>query len=278
MKHPIIILLLLVLLNSSFGQHHKPVIQDAKQGTILEQNKVSSNMRVGAPVVPLAEILINFKSFWNYYSKYIQLYNDFTALDQTGKQIARGEFLKRMTTGNYLPLLVYGEKTGKYYQLVEIPKDAESAISLYMKDFSKTQLVFYQMEGKQAPAFDFVDLNGNRYTSANTKGKVILFKCWFISCVPCVQEMPELNQLVKKYSKRKDVLFISLALDKKSALQDFLKKTRFDYITIPDQDAYIRNQLKVSSYPMHFLLNKAGELVHVFPNADELDQAIQQVL
>src|SRR6476620_8522768 len=110
------------------------------------------------------------------------------------------------------------------------------------------------MEGKQMPAFDFKDLDGKQYTTANTKGKVVVLKCWFINCFACVQEFPQLNRLVSSFQNKKDPLFVSLASDSKPALTSFLIKRPFSYAVVPNAGKYMNDALKISAYPTHLLI------------------------
>ncbi|GAA4786500.1 hypothetical protein GCM10023231_13150 [Olivibacter ginsenosidimutans] len=268
----------LVLFILSCQEPNKPTAEKSVSKSAEKEIRQESTENLGSPIIPKESIVNDFKSFWNYYSRYVELYNDFYGLDEKGQKISRIMFLKEMSKGKYYPLLVHGAETGKHYQLTPIPAQADADISVYMKDFAQTQLVFCEMEGKALPTFTFVDLRGNTYTSANTKGKLLVLKCWFINCVPCVEEMPDLNKLVEKYKSRDDIVFIGLALDDKQALEQFLKQKTFDYHIIPHQKEYITGKLHVNAYPTHFLINKKGELVHNFPDAKHVEEAIQQEL
>ncbi|MEJ5961429.1 TlpA family protein disulfide reductase [Pedobacter immunditicola] len=144
--------------------------------------------------------------------------------------------------------------------------------------FAKKELVFYRMEGRPVPKFDFVTIEGDRYTSENTKGKILLLKCWFIACVPCVKEMPALNTLIESYRHRKDMVFLSLATDEEASLKTFLKNTKFDYQTVAAQASYMSDKLNVYAYPTHFLVDKAGKVVKVTNSVDELETFLKRML
>jgi len=45
-----------------------------------------------------------------------------------------------------------------------------------MKKFAREQMVFYQMEGRPVPKFSFKTITGLKYTTENTKGRVLLIK------------------------------------------------------------------------------------------------------
>lgn len=228
------------------------------------------------PIIPAADLCKDFTTFWNYYTQNVKLNQDFSAYNNKGETITKEDFLKQLKTGLYFPLRVFSKTDDFAYQLQKIPAKADSAISTYMKQFSTQELIYYSMQGKEIPAFNFTTIDGQSYTNANTKGKIVLFKCWFISCVPCVQEMPALNKLVEKYKNQKDILFISLAIDHKTALKQFLDKTRFDYETVANQSIYMSNKLNVSAYPTHFLIDKAGKLVRVLHDDVEVAEALEK--
>jgi cytochrome oxidase Cu insertion factor (SCO1/SenC/PrrC family) len=94
------------------------------------------------------------------------------------------------------------------------------------------------MEGTKMSEFNFIDLNGKNYDKSSTKGKIVVLKCWFIHCVACVKEFPELNKLVDENKNRNDILFISLAMDSKQDLIKFLKTKEFKYNVIPEMKSY----------------------------------------
>ena len=224
--------------------------------------------------MPVQSILANFNNFWDYYSRNVALYEDFTPLNAKGEQISKQSFLKELSSGLYFPLVINAKSNEFVYRLEKINPKANSFIGAYMKQFAKAELKFHEMKGKPIPDFSFTDLNGKVFTPANTKGKIVLLKCWFIGCVPCVEEMPALNEMVEKYKDRKDILFISLASDSKKELQQFLTKVRFDYATVPNQGMYMKDKLNVVAYPTHFLINKEGVLVNVLPDEVQVAKAL----
>jgi peroxiredoxin len=104
-----------------------------------------------------------------------------------------------------------------------------------------------------------------------TKGKIVILKCWFIRCMACVKEFPELNKVVEKYNKRNDMQFISLAWDSKIQLTSFLKTKEFKYAVVPAKDEkYMREQLNVTTYPTHILIDKNGKVVKVVNDISDL--------
>jgi hypothetical protein len=90
--------------------------------------------------------------------------------------------------------------------------------------------------------------------------------------------MPALNELKQRYKNRDDVVFVSLCLDSADKVASFLKKTQFDYATVADQTAYMEEQLKISSYPMHLVVNKEGLVIKQVNNYHGVVYALNKAL
>lgn len=276
---------LLILLLPFIGCKNKP---DRKDTTIKANAAVGASIpepiRYAAdsilivdPIVAPKAILSNFNTFWTYYTEDVKLYEDFQSYDSQRKRISKGEFLKQLTTGHYFPLLLFGQDEKLTYKLEIIGKKADPIIGAYMKQFSNEELIFYKMQGKPLPNFRFEDIEGNVFTSKNTLGKVVLLKCWFIGCVACVQEMPNLNKLVKAHEDRSDIIYISVAPDSKVALKKFFSRRQFNYKNAFGQGDYL-HQINISSYPTHFLIGKDGKVFRVLKDEAALSAALTKYL
>ena len=132
------------------------------------------------------------------------------------------------------------------------------------------------MEGTQFLKFSFKDLNGNLVSNESMKGKIIVIKCWYIHCTPCIKEFPQVNKLVQEYKDRKDILFISLAEDAPEKLKAFLAKRPLAYSVIPNMKVYMNEALQLNSFPTHFILNKEGIIAKVLPNFESLEVALEK--
>jgi len=272
--HTIFLLFVLFLASCSQNPESKKVSANSVKVLSVKEDR----LKAGEPEFPLHSITVDFMSYWTYHVQYVKLYRDFAATDEKDKSIRKEDFLLALTTGKYLPLLIHTIDSTTNYKLIKIPAKLLKDIGGVVADYAKTQLGYFKMEGKPIPKFSFSDVNGVKYSSDETKGKIVLFKCWFIKCVACVEEMPELNELVQKYNNRKDILFVSLAIDDQKALQDFLLKTKFDYAVVPDQERYMAEKLKVRQYPTHFLIDKNGILVKTVQNAAETAEILEKLI
>ena len=82
----------------------------------------------------------------------------------------------------------------------------------------------------QAPDFSVSDLNGNTFTLADFRGKVLFVNFWATWCPPCREEIPD---FVEFYAAEKgngvEILGISLDTRGKDALVSFVEKYKINY-------------------------------------------------
>lgn len=221
------------------------------------KNEDKKQARYGAPVVQTEVILKDIMSFLNYRQTHIRLYEDFIGLDTASKIINKASFYKLFATGDYFPLRLTSTDSLTYYKLQKLTTTNEDIVRT-VKNWAIREYDYHLVEGTVLPNYNFVDLDGQTYNSENTKGKIVVLKCWFLHCAPCVAEIPTLNRIKGEYEGRNDILFFSLCLDAPNDLKAFLKDNVFDYKQIADQKTYLGNQLKIESYPTHFVINKQG--------------------
>jgi len=114
-------------------------------------------------------------------------------------------------------------------------------------------------DGDEFKPFNFRDKENKKFKTEDLAGKVIVLNFWFINCPPCRQEIPDLNDLVEQY-KEKDVVFIALALDSWTDIDNFLIKTPFNYHILPDS-RFFATKYGVKSYPTHVVINKSNKVI-----------------
>lgn len=125
------------------------------------------------------------------------------------------------------------------------------------KDFENRK----QLKGSQIEYLDLTDLNGNKFSSETLIGKIIVLNFWFTKCAPCIKEMPDLNDLKEKY-KDKSIAFFAITYDKKSVVDDFLKKIKLDFTVIPNDRKTI-NQFGIQFYPTNLVIDSNGKVVYI---------------
>ena len=227
------------------------------------------------PDTDVAHLQKDFITWWNYQSNSIRLAGNFNPLDENSEVISKEEFLQKLISGKFIPIHLKSDDKKSYYKLYKISPEAPISINQTIKTNAITELKFYKMEGAEFPGFNWTDLQGKNYTKKNTKGNILVIKCWFINCYACIKEFPDLNQLVNNYKERNDIEFISLALDGEDDLKEFLKKNDFNYQVVPDQGDFLKNDLKIRYYPTHFIIDKQGKVLKVVTNFEDLNEAMK---
>lgn len=227
-------------------------------------------------IVPVKTAIKNVRALLDYTTGYLQLKRNFVAYDQQMHKITKPKFLRLLCTGNYLPIRLYSTNEEGEYRLYHLPVKTDPDIKSVLKQIGDTYYGYSMVLGKKFPAFRFQDLNGHLYTSENTKGKIIVLKAWFIACAPCVAEMPMLNRITENYRTRKDILFLSIAFDRKEALRKFSRQKEFKYAIIPVTEQYIEKSLHVTGYPAHWVINKQGIVVDMTYDKEEMIAALRK--
>ena len=126
------------------------------------------------------------------------------------------------------------------------------------KLFSSAPLSEYKY--KAFPKFELNTLSGKKFDLDKLKGKPTLINFWFTKCAPCIDEMPVLNKIKKKY--KDDFNFIAITYEKKEDVEKFLTRHPFDFEHLIDAKDFT-DQLGIKAYPMNLFLDKNGVLKYV---------------
>ncbi len=119
--------------------------------------------------------------------------------------------------------------------------------------------------GQSLPDFSFIDVDGNEIDLGDLKGKPIVINFWFSTCIPCIAEMPVLNDLRQKYANT-DVVFLSMTFETRKTVMSFLKRHPFNFTSIPDAGAYCNTITRL--YPLTLFVNREGIIQsaeHIMP-------------
>ncbi len=229
----------------------------------------------GKPLVPADSLANNLMTWMRYEYDHLELWRDFQPLDSAQQPMKKNDFLAALKTGRYLPLRLASDSQ-QVYQLhaTEMVPDVRSTVI----QTAEREDAYFQREGGLIAPYQFTDLNGKIYSNQTEKGRILVIKCWFVNCVPCVAEMPELNKLVASYSSRKDIDFVSLALDTREKLDSFLQTHPFSYAVVPGQENYITNGLGVTEFPTHILVNRKGKVVKIVNSSSDLEKLLEEYL
>ncbi len=114
--------------------------------------------------------------------------------------------------------------------------------------------------GDTAPEFSITADNGRTITRSNFGGKLLVLNFWATWCLPCVEEIPSLDQFQKAFAGNVTVLGISVDQNQ-AAYRNFLGKTRPAFLTARDPSAKISSDYGTYKYPETYIINSEGKVV-----------------
>ncbi len=135
--------------------------------------------------------------------------------------------------------------------------------------------------GKPAPDFSTIDLDGNRISLSNLKGKVVLLEFWATWCGPCLPEIPYLKKVYEEY-KAEDFVMIGVSLDYDvEILEKFLQEESMYWPQISQSDGMfglISKAYNIWGIPQSYLIDKKGYIVGKNMRKDDYIQFIDPFL
>ena len=97
--------------------------------------------------------------------------------------------------------------------------------------------------------------------SEKIKDKKILINFWATWCISCIHEIPLLESLKEKYGN--EVVFVAInAGEKSNLIERFLKKYKFTYIILNDEDRIFSKSIGVDSLPVTIVLDQNRKILY----------------
>ncbi|HJS24362.1 MAG TPA: redoxin domain-containing protein [Pyrinomonadaceae bacterium] len=134
-----------------------------------------------------------------------------------------------------------------------------------------------------APDFSFTSSEGEHIALEDLRGKVVLLDFWGTWCSPCVESVPELRSLHKRYSKDgTPFVLIGISSDSDEAeWKEFTAKNQMSWAQYRDKDRRIQRAFAVRSFPTYIVIDHEGVVRFrseglSWRSAADLDQAIKK--
>jgi thiol-disulfide isomerase/thioredoxin len=105
-------------------------------------------------------------------------------------------------------------------------------------------------------------LQGENLELSKLAGKVVVLDFWATWCPSCVAGVPELHELVKKYSRDQMVL-ISISHDSDGEKwRNFVAKKHMEWAQYWDRDHRIGSLFGIQALPTYLVIDKEGVIRH----------------
>ncbi len=135
--------------------------------------------------------------------------------------------------------------------------------------------------GKPAPEISVIDKEGKKHSLKEFRGKWVLLKPWASWCPLCLQAIPAINELDKKYSEH-GAMVLGVNMDEeKDVWLASLKKHKSTYTETWLADSLSRDKLTIqygfNMLPITFLIDPDGKLVARELKEEDLDTALKTV-
>ncbi|MGC5324726.1 TlpA family protein disulfide reductase [Brevibacillus sp. SYSU BS000544] len=121
--------------------------------------------------------------------------------------------------------------------------------------FSTRESMTRAVPGEKGFVFELEDLNGQKQSLTDYKGKVVVLNFFTTWCEPCIEETPELERFEK--SKKATLLLINRGETKEQVIA-FQKKFNTTSTYLFDPDFKVSKRYQVNGQPETFIIDKDG--------------------
>jgi peroxiredoxin/Tfp pilus assembly protein PilF len=110
-----------------------------------------------------------------------------------------------------------------------------------------------------APDFSFTTADGKYISLDELKGKVVLLDFWGTWCPPCVESLPGLREMNKRFAKESSFVMISVSSDGDAdKWESFIAKEKMIWVQYLDRDRKVQRAFRVDRFPTYILLDPEG--------------------
>lgn len=119
-----------------------------------------------------------------------------------------------------------------------------------------------QLLSKKVPPFKFTDLAGKPVTPESIAGKIAVIDFWAITCPPCRESLPKLEQVYGKYKANPKVAFLCVSVDppdtKTEAVTALLKELSVTVSACRETEGQLNGLFLTNGIPVMFLVGSDG--------------------
>jgi len=119
--------------------------------------------------------------------------------------------------------------------------------------------------GTQAPTFNIPDSKGEEISLEKLSGEFVLLDFWYLACPSCMEAIPHLNRLYKKYGRHGLNIIGINSFDNMESIQQkaqrILESDSIQYM-IGEGNKKVDSLYRVKIYPTAYLIDKSGHIIY----------------
>lgn len=133
------------------------------------------------------------------------------------------------------------------------------------------------------PAVSFTNLQGNKTSSEQLRGKVVMVNFWATSCATCIAEMPKMVETYNQFHSRGlEYIGVAMSYDPPNYVLNYAQTRALPFQVALDTDGALARAFgEVKLTPTTFLIDKQGHILKRYigqPSFEELHQLLEQAL
>ncbi len=116
--------------------------------------------------------------------------------------------------------------------------------------------------GSVAPDFTLENMQGEKVSLSQFRGKVVIVNFWATWCPPCRTEMPSMEVLHETF-KDDGLILLAINVEQSGAkvVAEFLKESPYSFPILLDEQNQTQNSYTVFQYPTSFIVDRNGIVV-----------------
>jgi thiol-disulfide isomerase/thioredoxin len=206
-----------------------------------------------------------FLSVKSYCQHNLYTFNNGSLIEETKLKLQFNASKKALPPTHELTAVIYNKviKNDTVINYVNFSVSKKSTV----RDSQDLKFIYRQdstflLLNQRLPAFKLKDMLGNEISSAKFLGKPILINFWATYCGPCIEEMPQLSRLKKKYEGKMNFIAITENNTDKDHLLEFLKNKDFNFQVLTEGKIY-EKELKIKALPKSLFVDSFGILRYI---------------
>jgi peroxiredoxin len=116
---------------------------------------------------------------------------------------------------------------------------------------------------QQAPDVTFISIDGQKISSQDLRGKVVMVNFWATSCATCVKEMPQMVETYNKFrSQGLEFVAVAMSYDPPNYVLNYTETRKLPFKVALDSGGDLAKQFgDVAMTPTTFVIGKDGKIL-----------------